>query len=528
MMNKLKTMKMSTLVIAMVASNAIHGIMTTLINKNEAAIVHGFTNKIFITLLIGYLMVIFLNFVDKFIYGAFKTREINNQHIKILERVTGSKMSDIQQIASGKIFDTAKDIAATMAMMKVSMATMLYSTIPFVFLIMKEIKAAPAAAVVSLTSIPLSVGLILALEKKLKFTEEQKKKKSVMQGITADNFVNIRTIKYLGISKYAVSRLKNAQDDAWELSINPKQVYFFRLIDAICIAPLLINAYICRNNLELLALIIVSNSVIDYFRGVLIDIGSFIVDLKASYSIIENLKNDDDENRVKLNDDIVLEDVFFDYGKDTIKFNIPYLRIKKGSKTMVVGESGEGKSSLANLLAGGIKPTTGIVPAYDTFYIWQETESLDDTLWNNIVFDNPYGLSESDVLRYFDKLNLTDWFMELKEGFNTNIGEHGCKLSSGQKQRVNIIRAVIEMRHNPDRLFILDEITSNLDDATREAAIKLFEDVMCDDMTVIFITHNEGFDAICDNKIVVKDHRFITDNIKHQKYDEWIVGTVTK
>lgn len=512
----------------MVASNAIHGIMTTLINKNEAAIVHHFTNKIFITLLIGYLMVIFLNFVDKFIYGAFKTREINNQHIKILERVTGSKMSDIQNIASGKIFDAAKDIAATMTMMKVSMATMLYSTIPFVFLIMKEIKSAPAAAVVSLTSIPLSVGLILALEKKLKFTEEQKKKKSVMQGITADNFVNIRTIKYLGISKYAVSRLKNAQDDAWELSINPKQVYFFRLIDAICIAPLLINAYICRNNLELLALIIVSNSVIDYFRGVLIDIGSFIVDLKASYSIIENLKNDDDENRVKLNDDIVLEDVFFDYGKDTIKFNIPYLRIKKGSKTMVVGESGEGKSSLANLLAGGIKPTTGIVPAYDTFYIWQETESLDDTLWNNIVFDNPYGLSESDVLRYFDKLNLTDWFMELKDGFNTNIGEHGCKLSSGQKQRVNIIRAVIEMRHNPDRLFILDEITSNLDDITREAAIKLFEDAMCEDMTVIFITHNDGFDAICDNKIVVKDHRFITDNIKHQKYDEWIVGTVTK
>ena len=528
MMNKLKTMRMSSLVIAMVASNAIHGIVTTLINKNEAAIVHGFTNKIFITLLIGYLMVIFLNFVDKFIYGAFKTREINGQHIKILERVTGSKMSDIQDIASGKIFDTAKDIAATTAMMKVSMAFMLYSTIPFVFLIMKEIKAAPAAAVVSLTSIPLSVGLILALEKKLKFTEEQKKKKSVMQGITADNFVNIRTIKYLGISKYAVSRLKNAQDDAWELSINPKQVYFFRLIDAICIAPLLINAYICRNNLELLALIIVSNGVIDYFRGGLIDIGSFIVDLKASYSIIENLKNDDDENRVKLNDDIVLEDVFFDYGKDTIKFNIPYLRIKKGSKTMVVGESGEGKSSLANLLAGGIKPTTGIVPAYDTFYIWQETESLDDTLWNNIVFDNPYGLSESDILRYFDKLNLTDWFMELKDGFNTNIGEHGCKLSSGQKQRVNIIRAVIEMRHNPDRLFILDEITSNLDDATREAAIKLFEDVMCDGMTVIFITHNEGFDAICDNKIVVKDHRFIIDNIKHQKYDEWIVGTVTK
>ena len=528
MMNKLKTMNMSTLWFTMIASNVIHGIVTTLLNKNEAAIVHGFTNKIFITLLIGYLLVIGLNLIDKFIYGAFKTREINEQHIKILKRVTGSKMSDIQQIASGKIFDTVKDIAATTAMMKVSIAFMLYSTIPFMFLIMKEIKAAPAAAVVSIVSIPLSVGLILGIEKKLKFTEEQKKKKSVMQGICADNFVNIRTVKYLGISDYAVKRLEKAQDNAWEVSINPRQIYFFRIIDAICIAPLLINAYICRNNLELLALIIVSNYAIGNFRSGLLDIGDAIVNLKASYSIIENLKNNDNERKIKLNDDIILEDVFFDYGKDTIKFNIPYLRIKKGSKTMVVGESGEGKSSLANLLAGGIKPTTGEVPTYDTFYIWQETESLDDTLWNNIVFDNPYGLSESDVLRFFDKLNLTDWFMELKDGFNTNIGEHGCKLSSGQKQRVNIIRAVIEMKHNPDRLFILDEITSNLDDSTREAAIKLFEDVMCDDMTVIFITHNEGFDVICDNRIVVKDHRFIPDNIKHQKYDEWIVGTIAK
>ena len=225
MMNKLKNMKMSTLVIAMIASNAIHGVVTTLLNKNEAAIVHGFTNKIFITLVIGYLMVIGLNFVDKFIYGAFKTREINNQHIKILRRVTGSKMSDIQQIASGKIFDTVKDIAATTAMMKVSMAFMLYSTIPFMFLIIKELKAAPAAAVVSIISIPLSVGLILGIEKKLKFTEEQKKNKSVMQGICADNFVNRPAIN-VGISVSRVggsAQVKSMKKVAGTLKIDQAQ-----------------------------------------------------------------------------------------------------------------------------------------------------------------------------------------------------------------------------------------------------------------------------------------------------------------
>lgn len=501
-------------------SNVCHGIVVTLLNRTESTIVHGFTTKIFLTMVIGYLSIVVLNFVDRFVIGAFKTKSINEIHIKILEKVTSSKMSDIQKVSSGKIFDTARDIAQVKTQIRHTILTMLYTVMPAAFLIIKEWKVSVTAALISLVSIPIGVGLIMAVEEKLKFTEEQKKKNAIMKGICSDNFVNIRTIKYLGISPFAVSRLKKAQDDAWFLSINPKQIWFFRVIELICMAPLLINVFLCRNNIELLALIVISNYTIDRFRDGLIDLGEGIVDLKASNAILEDLKGDDTRDRTKPNEDIVLEDVFFDYGKDTVKFYIPYLRIHKGSKTLVEGVSGEGKSSLANLLAGGIKPTTGTVPAYDVFYVWQETEALDDTLWNNIVFDNPYGLTEYDVLRYFDKLNLTDWFMELKDGFQTLIGEHGCKLSSGQKQRINIIRAIIEMKNNPDRLFILDEITSNLDDQTKDAAIALFKEAMTDDMTILFISHNEGFDKICDSRIMVRDHRFYASNIRRRYNDE--------
>ena len=498
---------MSTLLVMMLASNAIHGIVSAVINKNEAAMTRGFTDKIFMTLLLMYAAVIILNLFDKFIYGAFKTREINEQHIKILKRVTGSKMSDIQKVSSGKIFDTTKDIAATMAMLKSSIAVLVYSAIPFTYLIGREFTAAPAAAIISLVSIPLSVGLILTIERKLNFTEEEKKKKSIMVGICADNFVNIRTIKCLGIGNYAVSRLEKAQDDAWRLSINPKKVMFFRLIDVICMAPMLINMFILRHDIEALALIVVSDYAISNFRFALIDIGENLIQLRASKTILKDLTGDDTSTRSNP-EDIILDGVKFNYGKDSVEFDIPHLEIPKGSKTMIVGESGEGKSSLANLLAGAIEPESGEVPAYDTYYIWQETESLDDTLWNNIVFDNKYNVSESDVLKYFEELKLLEWYKSLKNGFNTNIGERGCKLSSGQKQRINIIRALIEMQYNPGRLFILDEITSNLDDETRLDALKLFQKVMHDDTTVLFITHNSGFDRICDNKICVKDHIF--------------------
>ena len=60
-----------------------------------------------------------------------------------------------------------------------------------------------------------------------------------------------------------------------------------------------------------------------------------------------------------------------------------------------------------------------------------------------------YNVSEDEIKAYFKKLNLYDWFIGLKDGFDTQIGERGCKLSSGQKQRINIIRAIIEMKNNP-------------------------------------------------------------------------------
>jgi ABC-type bacteriocin/lantibiotic exporter with double-glycine peptidase domain len=104
---------------------------------------------------------------------------------------------------------------------------------------------------------------------------------------------------------------------------------------------------------------------------------------------------------------------------------------------------------------------------------------------------------------------MTAWFKKLKDGFNTMIGERGCKLSSGQKQRINIIRMILMMRYHSDKLFIMDEITSNLDDGTRELAVELFDKEFSNTgMTVVCISHNDGFDRICDRKIRVENHEF--------------------
>lgn len=508
----------TVLFIMIILSQVIHGCVTSLINVSEADIVNGFTKQTFISLVGGYSMVVLLNAIDKFINGAFKGKEVNRHHIRLLKLALDSKMSDIQSTSSGKVFDVVRDISSMLADVKVQLANCICSIIPAVVLIKKELGYDWRAAVISIVSIPMGIAVVLVGERLIHFSKNEKAKKENMRGKCADNFTNIKTLKYLNVKAFAVSRLQKAQQEAWVTTVNPARIGVFRIADIIYIAPLLLNVYICRHSLEMIALIVISDFALVNFRNSLIGIAEYKLEIDASYDIIKNLKGDDVVERNTIKDDIILEDISFDYGEETkVKFNIEHLRFRKGSKTLVTGISGQGKSSLANLLAGGVKPTRGTVPQLDVFYIWQETESLDDTLWNNIVFDNKYNVTEEEILSYFKELDLINWFEnELTDGFNTEIGEKGCKLSSGQKQRINIIRAIIEMKYNPNKLFILDEITSNLDDKTKNAAIRLFEQVITDNMTVIFISHNDGIEKLCDEHISVEDHRFIQhgSNIK--------------
>ena len=504
---------MTIMITLMVASQFIHGVVTSFLNIQEANIVNGFAKETFIMIIFGYSMVIVLNGIDRFVSGTIKGRIVNKEHLKILDRVLDSKISNINNIASGKIFDVTKDLANCKACVVICITTLLCAIPPAAVLIWKEFQFSIAAAIISTVSIPMGVAVALIAERLMKFSELSKKKKEDLHGKCADNFINIRTLKYLNLKRFARERLIQAQKEAWHTTVNPGRIGVFRIVDIIYCAPMIINIYLCRHSLEMIALIVVSDFALINFRNNILDILDLKLEIDSSKKIIDELKGDDTEDKKNVSNDIILDDVVFDYGKDSIRFEISHLRFKKGSKTLITGESGEGKSSLANLLVGGIEPKHGYVPTINVFYVWQETESLDDTLLRNIVFDNPYNVSEDEIKVYFKKLNLYDWFIGLKDGFDTQIGERGCKLSSGQKQRINIIRAIIEMKNNPHKLFILDEITSNLDEITKAAAIQLFKDVITDDMTVIFISHNEGIEKLCDNHIAVVNHEFIQDGV---------------
>ena len=488
-------------------SSIVSGLVVSKINLTEASITKGFTPELFVTLIICYSIIIICNLFDKLFQGVYKHDVLYKEYNRYLSSVLNSKMSDIQTVSTGKIFDAVKDIASLTANLRLRFVCLIPTVFPFLTLIYKEIKTDWRMAVISISSIVLGFVLTMISDRLFHWNTEGKKKKANLQGVTVDNFMNIKTIKYLGQSIFAKRRHKEAHDDASVYMISPPKIMYYRLIDIVCIAPLLINLFLCRNDVNMIAFLLLSNYTLDNMRGHILDIADMITELNAQKNVIGCLKGDDDIKLPTLSSTLKISNVMFDYGEDSEKFYIDNLEFPSNSRTLVYGESGEGKSSLANLIAGGIHPTTGHIDRYKTYYIWQETESLDDTLWNNIVFDNCDDIREDEVIELFKSLHMIEWFSKLKDGFQTQIGERGCRLSSGQKQRLNIIRLILTMRYHPEMIFIIDEITSNLDSATRELAINLI-DKECHS-TLICISHNEGFDKICDRQVLVKNHKFI-------------------
>lgn len=208
---------------------------------------------------------------------------------------------------------------------------------------------------------------------------------------------------------------------------------------------------------------------------------------------------------------IEYKDVGFKYETDYVLKNIN-LKIEKGKIIALVGESGGGKSTMADLLPRFYDVTEGEL-LIDNINIKdikiddvrglmgivsQESILFNDTIYNNIAFGNN-NITERDVIEAAKVANAHDFIMETEEGYQTNIGDRGVKLSGGQRQRLSIARAVLA---NPP-ILILDEATSSLDTQSEKLVQKALFNVMKDRTTVV-IAHRLSTIKHADEIIVLK------------------------
>lgn len=220
---------------------------------------------------------------------------------------------------------------------------------------------------------------------------------------------------------------------------------------------------------------------------------------------------------------IEFKNVSFAYEKDPVLTDIN-LVVEKGKTVALVGPSGGGKSTLADLVPRFYDPTSGQVlvdgvplPDYDLEslidkigVVTQESILFNDTIFNNIAFGMPH-VKEEDVINAARIANAHDFIMQTDTGYQTLIGERGSKLSGGQRQRLSIARAVLK---NPP-ILILDEATSALDSESERLVQDALNNLM-KNRTSIVIAHRLSTIQHADEIVVIQEGR-IVERGPHEK-----------
>ena len=234
-----------------------------------------------------------------------------------------------------------------------------------------------------------------------------------------------------------------------------------------------------------------------------------------------NIKNPANPKPVSLKESITYRNVEFKYETSHWVIKNVSLTIPKGKTVALVGQSGSGKSTMADLLPrfydvnkGGIYIDDVNIKDADIHdlrslmgNVNQEAILFNDTFYNNIAF----GVDDATMERVVEAAkiaNAHDFIIATEDGYNTNIGDRGSKLSGGQRQRISIARAILK---NP-QILILDEATSALDTESERLVQDALDNLM-KNRTTLVIAHRlstiKNADEICvmhEGEIVERGH----------------------
>ncbi len=213
--------------------------------------------------------------------------------------------------------------------------------------------------------------------------------------------------------------------------------------------------------------------------------------------------------------DVVFDDVHFRYGKgDEVLHDVEF-HMAPGEVVALVGPSGAGKTSIANLLCRFYDPIHGrvLVDGYDlrgvqvgslrqhVAVVLQDTFLFNTTVRENLLYGKP-DASEDQVIAAAKAAYAHEFIEQLPQGYDTDIGERGVKLSGGQKQRLALARAILA----DPRILILDEATSSVD-AEAEYLIQQALDEVMKGRTSLVIAHRLSTIRNADKIIALEEGR---------------------
>ncbi len=392
--------------------------------------------------------------------------------------------------------------------------------IAFIFLFYTLYNQSIFIFLISLITSILCIYLnIIILKKSNKQVEKLYEEEYEYSSVYNDYISNIRTVKSLNNNNYFINKIKNLGNKCYKE--NKKYVSYYSLEELIrnflIIVPFflgLIKACIdLSNGIDTIGIITfyislhvemgfvfeeLSNTIINWFQLSVIS-----KKLKVIFKDLDNKKELKDFNEIKL------KNIIIKYPKTNLEIKVDSFKILKNDKISIMGSSGQGKTSLINLIVGNISCYEGEILInekeihnikLDIGIISQEIELFNMSIKDNLCLAKE--LEENKLKEYLKELELDELSL-FEDGLDTIVGEKGLKLSTGQKRRINILRSLLMDKD----IYILDEPTSNLDKHTEEIVVKFILKYF-NNKTLLIVTHNEEINKVCN-----KFYRFENHNL---------------
>ena len=359
-----------------------------------------------------------------------------------------------------------------------------------------------------------------------KVQEEISKESDKLSKIATEDINGIREIKALGIKNNASLRMKNliysinnkrnkiSNDEHIYYGINNLAYFSFEFIIFLTVGLLVFKGEIdIKIFLIIQSLIWKFEYVIEQLSDFGVSYNKVIISLKRIEEIINNyLYKDEHFGNKEINDKkirISFDNVKFKYRKeeDYILKGLT-MQLLPNKKIAIVGKSGQGKSTIFNLLMRYFDTSTGKILINDVNIKDLTEENLrknisiirqDPFLFNQSIIDN-FKIVKNDatleeIRNVCKKAYIDDYIMSLPKKYNTIIGEGGINLSGGQKQRIAIARTLLKNA----KVILFDEATSALDNESQEYIKKTIDDLVTTH-TIIIVAHR--LSTIIDSDII--------------------------
>ena len=326
--------------------------------------------------------------------------------------------------------------------------------------------------------------------------------------------LGIREIKTLGISKRINNLMHNKITDMFDnrtklAKYNNKYWTFIRCLNCVYEVGVLITCgilvYYGKSSIGFFIAMTYYlyryMNVASNFSEIIPNYQKVLVSIKRINELLQNKLYQDEKfgeyDNINFIGNIEFRNVTFGYDKENIVLDNFNMTIPTNKKIAIVGPSGQGKSTIFNLLTRVFDPISGDIYIDDIklsdltednlrntiSIIRQDPFLFNKTIKENFLIVNP-DLTDEEMIKYTKKAKIHDYIMTLEKGYDTLLGEGGVNLSGGQKQRIAIARALIKQ----SKIILFDEATSALDNISQDY-IKKTIDELAKDHTVIIVAH---------------------------------------